>query len=94
MHHPYPGLLLRMIKSFKSETFTTITPDSITFASVLNALAKSKTVRFKANKSSSILNAMIEFHKDNGSHDTMPNIICYNMVLNSCPFLVRGGKEE
>ena len=32
------GLLLRMVKSFKSETFATVTPDAHTFSSVLNAL--------------------------------------------------------
>mmetsp|Transcript_24307 Transcript_24307/g.52520 ORF Transcript_24307/g.52520 Transcript_24307/m.52520 type:complete len:830 (+) Transcript_24307:85-2574(+) len=87
-------LLLRMIKTFKSDTFATITPDSVTFASVLNALAKSRTVRFKAEKCYSILKAMIELHEDDGSYDTKPNIICYNTVLNACAFSARGTGEE
>ncbi|KAL7524905.1 hypothetical protein ACHAXR_000769 [Thalassiosira sp. AJA248-18] len=87
-------ILLRMIKSFKSQTFATITPDAVTFASVLNALAKSKTVRFKAEKCSSILKAMIELHEDDGSYDTRPNIICYNTVLNACAFSAQSSVEE
>mmetsp|Transcript_2613 Transcript_2613/g.5620 ORF Transcript_2613/g.5620 Transcript_2613/m.5620 type:complete len:248 (+) Transcript_2613:1478-2221(+) len=83
-----------MIKTFKSETFATVTPDAITFSSVLNALAKSKTVKFKAEKCSSILKAMIELHEDDGSYDTKPNIICYNTVLNACAFSARGGEAE
>eukprot|EP00584_Thalassiosira_punctigera_P010098 CAMPEP_0172544400 /NCGR_PEP_ID=MMETSP1067-20121228/14566_1 /TAXON_ID=265564 ORGANISM="Thalassiosira punctigera, Strain Tpunct2005C2" /NCGR_SAMPLE_ID=MMETSP1067 /ASSEMBLY_ACC=CAM_ASM_000444 /LENGTH=786 /DNA_ID=CAMNT_0013330959 /DNA_START=203 /DNA_END=2563 /DNA_ORIENTATION=- len=87
-------LLLRMIKSFKSDTFATTTPDSVTFASVLNALAKSKTVRFKSEKCHSILKAMTDLHEDDGSYDTKPNIICYNTVLNACAFSARGTEEE
>ena len=49
---------------------------------VLNALAKSTNVRNKAEKCSFILKAMIDL--DDGSYDTMPNIICYNTVLNAC----------
>jgi len=87
-------LLLRMIKSFKSDTFATITPDCVTFASVLNVLAKSRNVRFKAEKCSSILKAMIDLHEDDGSYDTKPNVICYNTVLNACAFSARGSDEE
>ena len=85
---------MRMIKTFKSETFATITPDSVTFSSVLNALAKSRTVRFKAEKCLSILNAMVSLHLDEGSFDTKPNIICYNTVLNACAFSAQGSEEE
>lgn len=35
-------LLTRMLKRYKSESFSTIKPDVVTFSSVLNALAKSK----------------------------------------------------
>ena len=36
------NLLIRMIKSYQSDPFSTVKPDVITFSSVLNALAKSK----------------------------------------------------
>lgn len=36
------SLLTRMLKRYKSESFSTIKPDVVTFSSVLNALAKSK----------------------------------------------------
>ncbi|KAL9180807.1 hypothetical protein ACHAXT_011260 [Thalassiosira profunda] len=88
------GILLRMIKSFKSDTFATITPDSVTFASVLNALAKSKRVLHKAEKCAAILKAMIELHEDDGSQDTRPNIICFNTVLNACAFSAHTSEEE
>lgn len=87
-------ILLRMIKSFKSQTFATITPDAVTFASVLNALAKSKTVIAKAEKCSSLLKAMIELHEEDGSYDTRPNIICYNTVLNACAFSAQTSVDE
>ena len=88
------SLLLRMIKSFKSTTFSIITPDKVTFSSVLNALAKSRTLSNKASKCSSILKAMIELHEDDGSYDTRPNVIVYNTVLNACAFSARGSEEE
>jgi len=87
-------LLLRMIKSFKSEAFSTITPDAVTFASVLNALAKSRTTIMKAEKCGAILKAMIDLHEDDGSYDSKPNIVCYNTVLNACAFSARGNPEE
>ncbi len=40
-------ILMRMIKSFKTDVFSTIKPDVVTFSSVLNTLAKSKTVPSK-----------------------------------------------
>ena len=88
------GLLLRMIKTFKTEAFATITPDAVTFASVLNCLAKSRSVRNKAEKCSSILKAMIDLHEEDGGIDTTPNIICYNTVLNACAFSAHSGEEE
>ena len=39
------AILLRMLKSFKSDVFSTITPDAHTFSSVLNALAKSRSTK-------------------------------------------------
>lgn len=36
------NLLIRMIKAYQSDPFSTVKPDAITFSSVLNALAKSK----------------------------------------------------
>ena len=56
--------------------------------------AKSKNVRNKAVKCSSILKAMIDLHEDDGSYETMPNIICYNTVLNACAFSAHGGEDE
>ena len=88
------GLLLRIVRAFKSETFATIMPDAHTFSSTLNALAKSRTVKDKAQKCSSILKAMIDLHEDDGSYETMPNIICYNTVLNACAFSARGIEAE
>lgn len=40
-------LLTRMITTYKTEAFSTMKPDVVSFSSVLNALAKSKTVKFK-----------------------------------------------
>ena len=37
---------------------------------------------------------MIDFHEDDGTHDTKPNIVCYNTVLNSCAFSAQGGNNE
>lgn len=88
------ALLLRMIRNFKAEPFATATPDVVTFSSVLNALAKSKTVRLKAEKCSFILKAMIDLHENGGSHDTKPNVICYNTVLNACAFSAQGSEAE
>jgi hypothetical protein len=76
------------------ETSATITPDSVTFASVLNALAKSKTAKFKADKCGALLQSMVELHEDDGSRDTTPNVICYNTVLNACAFSAEGTAEE
>ena len=36
------NLLIRMIKAYQSDPFSTVKPDVISFSSVLNALAKSK----------------------------------------------------
>lgn len=36
------SLLTRILKKYRSEAFSTIKPDVVTFSSVLNALAKSK----------------------------------------------------
>ena len=88
------ALLLRMIRYSKAEPYVTATPDAVTFSSVLNALAKSKTVRMKAEKCSFILKAMIDLHENDGSRDTMPNIICYNTVLNACAFSAQGSEAE
>jgi hypothetical protein len=83
-----------MIQNVKTEPFAAATPNAVTFSSVLNALAKSKTVRMKAEKCSSILKAVIDLHKNNASHDTKPNVICYNTVLNVCAFLAQGSEAE
>jgi len=88
------AILLRMIKCFKSDAFSTITPDVHTFSSVLNALAKSRNARHKANKCRSILMAMIELHENEGSRDTQPNIICFNTVLNACAFSAKADEAE
>ena len=37
------SLLMRMLKNYKTDAFSTVKPDVVTFSSVLNALAKSKT---------------------------------------------------
>jgi len=88
------SILSRMIQSFKSDAFSTITPDSHTFSSVLNALAKSRNTRYKATKCKSILMAMIELHENEGSRDTQPNIICFNTVLNACAFSAKADEAE
>jgi len=88
------AILLRMIKCFKSDAFSTITPDAHTFSSVLNTLAKSRNTKNKSNKCRSILMAMIELHENEGSHDTRPNIICFNTVLNACAFSAKADEAE
>jgi len=37
---------------------------------------------------------MIDLHENDGSRDTMPNIICYNTVLNACAFSAQGSEAE
>lgn len=88
------ALLLRMIKYYKSEPYATLSPDAVTFSSVLNALAKSEVVQFKAKKCSSILNYMLDLHEVDGRTDTRPNVICYNTVLNAAAFSARGSEAE
>ena len=88
------NLLIRMIKSYQSDPFSTVKPDVITFSSVLNALAKSKATGFKAEKCKSVLNSMITLHEEDGSSDTKPNVIVYNTVLNACAFSAHGGPDE
>eukprot|EP01082_Thalassiosira_pseudonana_P013552 g12230.t1.1.5e17418b g12230 g12230.t1 contig6:1503044-1505148(-) len=56
-------LLTRMITTYKTEAFSTMKPDVVSFSSVLNALAKSKTVKFKADKCLTILKSMIDLHE-------------------------------
>ena len=88
------NLLIRMIKSYQSDPFSTLKPDVITFSSVLNALAKSKATGFKAEKCLHVLSSMITLYEDDGSSDTKPNAICYNTVLNACAFSAHGGPGE
>ena len=57
------NLLIRMIKSYQSDPFSTVKPDVITFSSVLNALAKSKAagkgnLTFSSCFAFSVLNAL------------------------------------
>ena len=88
------ALLLRMIKYYKSDIYATVSPDVVTFSSVLNALAKSEAVQFKAKKCSSILQAMLDLYEVDGNNDTRPNVICYNTVLNAAAFSARGSEAE
>jgi hypothetical protein len=89
------AILLRMMRSYKSDPSAAAAPDAVTFSSVLNALAKSKTARMKAEKCGHLLRAMIDLHEnDGGNSDTRPNRICYNTVLNACAFSAHGGDDE
>ena len=38
--------------------------------------------------------AMIELHENEGSHETRPNIICFNTVLNACAFSAKADEAE
>ena len=86
------ALLLRMIRYSKSVPLAT--PDVATFSTVLNAIAKSKTVKKKAEKCSTLLQIMIDLHEKDGSQFTKPNVICYNTVLNACAFSASPGTSE
>lgn len=86
------ALLLRMIRYSKSVPLAT--PDVVTFSTVLNAIAKSKTVKKKAEKCSTLLQVMIDLHEKDGSQFTKPNVICYNAVLNACAFSASPGTSE
>jgi hypothetical protein len=86
------ALLLRMIRYSKSVPLAT--PDVVTFSTVLNAIAKSKTVTKKAEKCSTLLQIMIDLHKKDGSQFMKPNVICYNTVLNACAFSASPGTSE
>jgi len=70
------SVLLRMIKAYKADTYSTCAPDSHSLASCLNALAKSRTVNFKAKKCLSLLDAM-------SSAGLKSNTVCFNTVLNA-----------
>jgi hypothetical protein len=85
-----------MVRNYKSDPSpAAVAPDAVTFSSVLNALAKSKTVRMKAEKCAHLLRAMIDLHDNvGGNDDTRPNRICYNTVLNACAFSAQGGEAE
>ena len=86
------ALLLRMIRYSKSVPLAT--PDVVTFSTVLNAIAKSKTVTKKAEKCSTLLQIMINLHENDGSQFMKPNVICYNTVLNACAFSASPGTSE
>eukprot|EP00804_Cyclotella_cryptica_P003272 CCRYP_010501-RA/>CCRYP_010501-RA protein AED:0.04 eAED:0.04 QI:149/1/1/1/1/1/4/351/772 len=87
------SLLMRMLKNYKADAFSTVKPDVVTFSSVLNALAKSKAQN-KANKCLKLLETMIDLHDEDGSCDTTPNVICYNTVLNACAFSALADEDE
>lgn len=37
---------------------------------------------------------MINLHEEDGGYDTIPNIICYNTILNACAFSASGNVDE
>jgi len=71
------SVLLRMIQAYKADAYSTCAPDSHSMASCLNALAKSRTVSFKAKKCLSLLDAM-------SSAGLRPNTVCECLRLVDC----------
>jgi len=76
-----------------------VEPDTISFSTCMNAIAKSRTYPNKAKKTKEILNAMWELYRSEGVDDPFessfyPNIITYNTVLNAAAFSAFTSEKE
>ena len=82
-------ILKYMIKSGDQ----TIAPDSYSFTTVLNALAKSKQPN-KAEKAREYLEMMLQIHAKTKQSSLKPTQVPFNAVLNAAAFSALGTPEE
>lgn len=79
---------------------TNVKPDTISFSTCMNAIAKSKTYPHKAKKTKEILDLMWDLYRnektknDGSDFNLCPNIIAYNTVLNAAAFSAFTSDEE
>ena len=83
-------ILTKQISLFKEGNIR-VKPDTVSFTTCMNVIAKSKTYPNKAKKSKEILDLMWDLKKGENSKEQpndhfSPNIITYNTVLNAAAF--------
>lgn len=59
-------------------------PNFVSYSTVINAYALSKTEPFKAHKAYSLLQRMVRMYKETKDPSIRPNRVVYNSVLNAC----------